>query len=333
MEEVLNRLSSGLVHKQKKYRIRTLRTVTERKSRVQAVETAAQAVFTICAFFSVAAVFSITLYMTANGVPALYKVGVRNILFSSVWKPTADEPSFGILYIILTSIMGTAMAVLIGVPIALLTAVFLAEVAPKRLAAVVKPAVELLAGIPSVIYGLLGTMILNPYMYKWERRIFGGSDTHQFTGGANLLSAVLVLAIMILPTVINISEASLRAVPPPLKSSSLALGASHIQTIFKVLIPAAKPGIITAIVLGVGRAIGEAMAINLVSGNSVNFPLPFASVRFLTTAIVSEMGYAGGIHRQVLFTIGLVLFAFIMLVNVIMNGILKERDDGDDQET
>ena len=302
----------------------------ERRSRVHAVEAAAEAIFTICAFFAVIAVVSITLYMIANGVPALCRVGIKDILFSTVWKPTAKESSFGILYIILTSIIGTAMAVLIGVPIALLTAVFLAEVAPRRLAAVVKPAVELLAGIPSVIYGMLGVMILNPLMYQWELRIFRGSDTHRFTGGANLLSAVLVLAIMILPTVINISEASIRAVPQQLRSSSLALGASHIQTIFQVIIPAAKPGIITAVVLGVGRAIGEAMAISLVSGGSVNFPLPFASVRFLTTAIVSEMGYAGGVHRQVLFTIGLVLFVFIMLVNVILNGIIKRGDGGDD---
>ena len=300
------------------------------RSHIRTVEAAVQAVFTICAFFAVFAVLSITLYMIANGVPALFKVGIREILFSTVWKPTAEEPSFGILYIIITSIVGTMMAILIGVPIALLTAVFLAEVAPKRLSAIVKPTIELLAGIPSVIYGLLGMMILNPFMYKWEQRIFKGSDTHQFTGGSNLFSAVLVLAIMIFPTVVCISEASLRAVPPQLKSSSLALGASHMQTIFKVMIPAAKPGIITAIVLGVGRAIGEAMAISLVSGGSVNFPLPFASVRFLTTAIVSEMGYAGGVHRQVLFTIGLVLFAFIMLVNVILNGILKKGDDMDD---
>lgn len=299
------------------------------RSRARVVEAAAQAIFTICAFFAVIAVAFITLYMIANGVPALCKVGIRDILFSAVWKPTAEEPSFGILYIILTSIIGTVMAILIGVPIALLTAVFLAEVAPKRLAKVVKPAVELLAGIPSVIYGLLGIMILNPFMYEWEQRIFRGSATHRFTGGANLLSAVLVLAIMIMPTVINISEASLKAVPLQLKSSSLALGASHMQTIFKVIIPAAKPGIITAIVLGVGRAIGEAMAISMVSGGSVNFPLPFASVRFLTAAIVSEMGYAGGVHRQVLFTIGLVLFAFIMLVNAILNGILKKGDEED----
>lgn len=301
--------------------------ITERNiNRIRIVESAAEAIFTVCAFIAVIAVVSITLYMIANGVPALFKVGIKDILFSTVWKPTADEPSFGILYIILTSMIGTAMAILIGVPIALLTAVFLAEVAPKGFAAVVKPAVELLAGIPSVIYGLLGMMILNPLMYRWELKIFKGSDTHRFTGGANLLSAVLVLAVMILPTVVSISEASLRAVPPQLKASSLALGASHIQTIFKVLIPAAKPGIITAIVLGVGRAIGEAMAISLVSGGSVNFPMPFESVRFLTTAIVGEMGYAGGVHRQVLFTIGLVLFVFIMMVNIALNAVLRKGE-------
>lgn len=284
----------------------------------------AEAVFTICAFFAVLAVVSITLYMFANGLPAIFKVGIREILFSTVWKPAADEPSYGILYVILTSVTGTFLAVLIGVPAALLTAVFLVEIAPAKLAAVVGPAVELLAGIPSVIYGLLGLMLLNPLMYRWEKALFRGSDTHQFTGGANLLSAVLVLAIMILPTVINISASALRAVPAQLKASSLALGASHMQTIFRVLIPAAKPGIITAVVLGVGRAIGEAMAISLVSGSSVNVPLPFNSVRFLTTAIVAEMGYAGGVHRQVLFTIGLVLFLFIMIVNVVLNGILKK---------
>lgn len=288
-----------------------------------AVETAAKIIFTVCAFFAVLAVFSITLYMVINGTPALFKVGLLDILFGTVWSPSASEPSFGILYIILTSIIGTFLAILIGVPIGVLTAVFLAEVAPKRLAAIVKPAVELLAGIPSVIYGLLGVMILNPLMYKLELFIFRGSETHQFTGGANLISAVIVLAIMILPTVINISESALKAVPSEYKSASLALGASHIQTIFKVMIPAAKSGIVTAIVLGVGRAIGEAMAITLVSGSSVNFPLPFNSVRFLTTAIVSEMGYASGLHREVLFTIGLVLFAFIMIINVGLTRILK----------
>ena len=287
------------------------------------VETVAKVIFVFCAVVSILAVFSITIYMFINGVPAFAKVGVAEILFGTVWAPTAENPSFGILYIILTSIVGTAMAILIGVPIGVLTSVFLAEVAPKKLAAVVRPAVDLLAGIPSVIYGLLGIMILNPIMYKLEQMIFAGSETHQFTGGANLISAVLVLAIMILPTVINISQSSLQAVPNTLKSASFGLGASHIQTIFKVQIPAAKSGIITGVVLGIGRAIGEAMAITLVSGSAVNIPLPFNSVRFLTTAIVAEMGYAADTHRMVLFSIGLVLFVFIMIINIVLNKILK----------
>ena len=266
-------------------------------------------------------VVSITLYMIISGTPAIFQVGLKEILFGTVWKPTAAEPQYGILYVILTSIVGTGLAILIGVPIGVLSAVFLAEVAPKKLAMIVKPAVELLAGIPSVVYGLLGIYLLNPFMYKIELALFEGSKTHQFTGGANLLSAVIVLAIMILPTVINISETSIRAVHPSIKAASLALGASHIQTIFKSILPAAKSGIITAVVLGVGRAIGEAMAITLVSGSSVNLPLPFNSVRFLTTAIVSEMGYSSGTHRQVLFTIGLVLFVFIMIINVALSKI------------
>lgn len=291
------------------------------------MERTAQYVVTVCAFFAVLAVASITIYMIISGVPALGKVGILNLLFGHEWKPAAQEPSFGILYVILTSIAGTALAILLSVPIGVLTAIFLAEAAPKRLAGIVKPAVELLAGIPSVIYGLLGLMILNPVMYKLEQYIFRDSQTHQFTGGANLISAVLVLAVMILPTVINISESAIRSVNPQLKSASYAVGASHIQTIFRVILPAARSGIITAVILGVGRAIGEAMAISLVSGSSVNFPLPFNSVRFLTTAIVSEMGYASGLHRQVLFTIGLVLFAFIMLVNTSLTKLLKKEED------
>lgn len=295
-----------------------------------AVEKVAFIIFFFCASFAVLAVASITIYMIANGLPALSKIGIGEILFGTTWKPTADEPLYGILYVILTSILGTAMAILIGVPIGILTAVFLAEVAPKNLKRIVKPAVELLAGIPSVIYGLLGLLILNPIIYKLELLLFKGSETHQFTGGANLICAVLVLAVMILPTVINISESALEAVPGSLKSASLALGASHVQTIFKVILPAAKSGIIAAIVLGVGRAIGEAMAISLVSGSSVNIPLPFNSVRFLTTAIVSEMGYAGDLHRQVLFTIGLVLFVFIMLINISLSKLLKKGKDGNE---
>lgn len=291
-----------------------------------AVETAAQWIFVSCAFVAVLAVVSITVYMIVSGTPALMNVGLKEILFGTVWKPAAEDPSYGILYVILTSIVGTLAAIVIGVPIGVCTAIFLAETAPKRMAAVVKPAVELLAGIPSVIYGLLGILILNPLMYKMERIIFADSETHQFTGGANLISAVLVLAVMILPTVINVSESAIKAVPEHLKSASLAVGASRMQTIFKVILPAAKSGIVAAIVLGVGRAIGEAMAISLVSGSSVNVPLPFNSVRFLTTAIVSEMGYATDTHRDVLFTIGLVLFVFIMLINITLTKILKHSN-------
>lgn len=296
-----------------------------------AVERVAEIIFTACGLLAVVAVFSITLYMIISGTPALFKVGVPEILFGTVWKPTGNPASFGILYVILTSIVGTFLAILIGVPIGLFTAIFLAEVAPPKVAAVVRPAVELLAGIPSVIYGLLGILILNPLMYKLEMKIFAGSTTHQFTGGANLISAVLVLAIMILPTVINISEASLRAVPKHLKSASLALGATHIQTIFKVIVPAAHSGIITAVVLGCGRAIGEAMAISLVSGSSVNLPLPFNSVRFLTTAIVAEMSYSEGLHREVLFTIGLVLFVFIMFINTVLSRMFVKEGGANDR--
>lgn len=287
------------------------------------VERAAGIIFTAFAFFAVLAVFSITLYMVISGTPAIYEVGLKEILFGTVWMPTAEDPSFGILYVILTSIIGTFGAILIGVPIGVLTAVFLAETAPKGLAGIVKPAVELLAGIPSVIYGLLGVLILNPFMYKIELVLFKDSTNHQFTGGSNLISAIIVLAIMILPTVINISESAIRAIPQHYKQASLALGATRVQTIFKVILPAAKSGIVTAIVLGVGRAIGEAMAINMVAGNGANTPLPFNSVRFLTTAVVSEMSYATDLHKRVLFTIGLVLFAFIMMINLVLNKVMK----------
>lgn len=300
-------------------------SIIEDKKTKTLLEEVMKYIFLICAFFAVLAVFSITIYMILNGTPALVKVGLKEILLETQWAPTAAEPKYGILYVILTSIVGTACAVLIGVPIGVLTAVFIAEVAPKKLAMIVKPAVELLAGIPSVIYGLLGIMVLNPLMYKLELLVFKGSKTHQFTGGSNLLSAIIVLAIMILPTVINISESAIKAVPREMRSASLALGASRIQTIFQVVLPVAKSGIISAIVLGVGRAIGEAMAITLVSGSSVNMPLPFNSVRFLTTAIVAEMGYAADQHRQVLFTIGLILFAFIMLVNTLFARILTGK--------
>ncbi|MCR5272500.1 MAG: phosphate ABC transporter permease subunit PstC [Lachnospiraceae bacterium] len=293
------------------------------KAKINAVEKTAKSIFMICAVIAIFAVCSITIYMIAKGTPALKSVGVLKLLFGTSWAPTANEPAYGILYIILTSIVGTAASVLIGVPVGLLTAVFLTEISNKKLAAIVNPAIELLAGIPSVIYGLLGLMLLNPFMYKMEKMIFEDSDTHKFTGGSNLISAVIVLAIMILPTVVNVSASSLRAVSANLRAASYALGASKIQTVFKVTIPAAKSGIMTGVVLGIGRALGEAMAINMVAGGSVQIPLPFNSVRFLTTQLVSEMGYAEGVHRQVLFTVGLVLYIFIMVVNLVLQKLRK----------
>ena len=292
-------------------------------------EAVARALLLICAVAAIFAVCAITFYMFAKGLPALGKVGVTELIFGTAWKPTAAEPQFGIAYIILSSIVGTAFSVLLGVPVGLMTAVFLTEVSGKRMAAVVQPAVELLAAIPSVIYGLVGMMVLNPAMYKLEKLDFAGSSTHQFTGGANVLSAVIVLAIMILPTVISVSASSLRAVPDSMRAASLALGASKMQTVFRVTIPAARSGILTGAVLGIGRALGEAMAINMVAGGSVNLPLPFNSVRFLTTQLVSEMSYAEGTHRQVLFTVGLVLYLFILTVNLVL---LKLRRKGAEKE-
>lgn len=293
-------------------------------------ERLARALLLICAVAAIFAVCAITLYLFAKGLPALHKVGVGDLLFGTVWKPTAAEPSFGIAYIILSSIVGTAASVLLGVPIGLLTAVFLTEVSGKTLAKAVQPAVELLAAIPSVIYGLLGMMLLNPLLYKLEKAVFAGSSTHQYTGGADLLAAVIVLAIMILPTVISVSASAIRAVPGSLRAASLALGASKMQTIRRVTVPAAKSGILTGVVLGIGRALGEAMAINMVAGGAVNLPLPFNSVRFLTTQLVSEMGYAEGAHRQVLFTVGLVLYLFIMTVNLVLQRLRREggKDNG-----
>lgn len=286
-------------------------------------EKISKSIFLLFGIVAVASVAAITVYMFLKGTPALFEVGVTELLFQTEWKPTAQNPAFGILYIILSSVFGTAASVLLGVPVALLTAVFLTEITGeskigKKIATVISSAVELLAAVPSVIYGLLGSMLLNPAMYKLEKLIFADSTTHQFTGGANMISAVIVLAIMILPTVINVSISAIKAVPDNLRSASLALGASKIQTVFKVVIPAAKSGIMTGIVLGIGRALGEAMAINMVAGGAVNIPLPFNSVRFLTTQIVSEMSYASGLHRKVLFTVGLILYLFIMVINLFL---------------
>lgn len=279
-------------------------------------------IFTLCAVTAVAAVVLITAYMIISGTPAMGKVGVIDFLFGDTWL--AKKEQFGILPMILTSIFGTLGAIIIGVPIGLLTAVFLSEIAPKPIRNIVKPAVELLAGIPSVIYGLLGSIIIKPVFYALEELIYANDPTHQFTGGANLASAIVVLAIMILPTIINISENALSSVPAEYKEASCGLGATRIQTIFKITIPAAKSGIASGVVLGVGRAIGEAMAIILVAGNSANMPSLFSSVKFLTTGIVAEFPYSSGIHREVLFSIGLVLFIFIMIINLVLNGILKK---------
>lgn len=305
--------------------------MTQMKSSKDIIEYVMAIVFLVCGIIAIAAVFAICVYMFISGVPALTQIGITEMLFSSVWEPTAAEPHFGILYIILTSIVGTMMAIIIGVPISVLTAVFLAEIAPKKLAAVVNPAVELLAGIPSVVYGLLGILIIKPLMYRLEMAIFANSPDHQMTGGANLISAVFVLAVMILPTVVNVSRTSMKAVPAHLRSSSYALGATKITTVFRVVIPAAKSGIITSIVLGIGRAIGEAMAITLVAGNAVNLPFPFNSVRFLTTGIVAEMSYSQGLHRQALFTIGLVLFIFIMIINILLSVTLKKAGEAGEE--
>ena len=295
-------------------------------------EKVAANIFLIFGMLAVISVIAITVYMFLKGTPALFKVGVSNLLFGSVWKPTAAEPSYGILYIILSSIVGTFGAVILGVPIGVLTAIFLTDFTNetrmgRKISGVLSSAVELLAAIPSVIYGLLGMMILNPVMYKLEKIIFEGDTNHQFTGGSNLISAIIVLAIMILPTVINISASSIKSVPSSLRAASLALGASKMQTIFKVVLPAAKSGIMTGVVLGIGRALGEAMAINMVAGGVVNIPLPFNSVRFLTTQLVSEMSYSSGLHRHVLFTVGLVLYIFIVLINLFLTYLKrKERD-------
>lgn len=287
-------------------------------------ETLARCIFGFCGALALFAAASVAFYMIVMGIPAVRQVGLGKILFGVRWNPAAEEPEFGILYIILTSILGTFLAALTGVPLGVLTAVYLAELAGRKTAELVRTAVEILAGIPSVIYGLLGIYILNPAVYRLERKLFSGSGEHRFTGGANLLSASLVLAVMILPTVIHISETAIRAVSPEIRKASLALGASGIQTIFRCILPGARSGILTAVVLGVGRAVGEAMAITLVSGGSVNAPFPFQSVRFLTTALVSEMAYARGLHRQTLFTIGLVLFCFIILVNGTVEILLRK---------
>ncbi len=270
-------------------------------------EAFAQAVFQASAYISVASVAMITFYMLVAGLPAVIEIGPLNFLFGTVWKPTSSTlPQFGVLPMMLATVAATVGAVLIGVPVGLLTSVFLAEIAPPRLADLVRPAIELLAGIPSVIYGFFGLQLLVPLV----ARLFN------LPTGANLFSAIIILAIMILPTIISTAETGLRGVPSAYKEASLALGATHVMTIFKVLIPAAASPILSGVILGVGRAIGETMAVIMVAGNVPNLPGLFTAVRPLTVGIALEMSYASGLHQQALFAIGLVLFIFIMLVNI-----------------
>ena len=275
-------------------------------------------IFLIAGLITVGCVLMISVYLILAGFPAIYKIGLIKFLFGTTWASTATEPSFGILPFILTSIYGTAGAIVLGVPIGFLTAVYLSKMAPAKVRSVIETAVNLLAGIPSVVYGFVGMLILVPGI----RKLFHIPD------GSGLLAAIIVLAIMILPSIIKVSVTSLDAVPKEYEEASLALGATPEETYFKVSVPAAKSGIAAAVVLGVGRAIGEAMAVMMVAGNVPNMPGLFESVRFLTTAVASEMAYSGGLQRQALFSIALVLFLFIMLINATLNFFLKRSKEG-----
>ncbi len=277
------------------------------------IENIIHGIFLVLGLVTVASVLMITVYLIVSGIPAIKEIGLGDFLLGKKWASTAAEPSYGILPFILTSVYGTAGAIVLGVPVGFMAAVYLAKMANKRVRAVVVEAVSLLAGIPSVVYGLVGMMVLVPGI----RKVFNVPD------GASLLAAIIVLAIMILPSIIKVSMTSLEAVPREYEDASLALGATPTETYFRVSVPAAKSGIAAAVVLGVGRAIGEAMAVMMVSGNAPNMPELFQSVRFLTTAVASEMSYSSGLQRQALFSIALVLFLFIMLINATLNFLLK----------
>ena len=281
------------------------------------IERTIHGIFLILGMLTVGCVLLITVYLVISGVPAITEIGLFDFLFGTEWASTAAEPSYGILPFILTSIYGTAGAILIGVPIGFFSAVYLSKLANPKVKAFMEGAVSLLAGIPSVVYGLVGMLVLVPAV----REIFDIPD------GASLFSAIIVLAIMILPSIIKVSMTALEAVPKEYEDASLALGATPVETYFRVSVPAAKSGIAAAVVLGVGRAIGEAMAVMMVSGNVPNMPSLFQSVRFLTTAVASEMSYSSGLQQQALFSIALVLFLFIMLINATLNFFLKKEKD------
>lgn len=272
--------------------------------------------FLFCGFVSVAFVLLISVYLIISGIPAIHKIGPIKFLFGTTWK--SGQNQFGILPFILTSVYGTAGAVILGIPIGIFTAMFLAKAAPPRIASVIQGAVELLAGIPSVVYGLVGMTVLVPGVQK----------AFHLSSGATLFSAIVVLTIMILPYIISVSATALRAVPREYEEASLALGANYTETWFRVSLRSAKSGVAAAVIQGVGRALGEAMAIIMVAGNVANMPGLFQSVRFLTTAIVSEMSYAsyGSLQRQALFSIGLVLFLFIMMINWILHRVIRKEE-------
>ena len=287
----------------------------------KAMEQAIHLIFLLCGIVAVGFVLCISVYLVISGLPAIREIGLTKFLFGKVWAPTnaTTGPQFGILPFILTSVYGTAGALLLGGPVGLMTAIFLAKAAPPRLAAMIRTAVQLLAGIPSVVYGLVGMIVLVPAI----RRAFG------LGSGACLLAAILVLTVMVLPSIINVAETALQAVPREYEEASLALGATETETYFRVSLPAARSGVAAAVVLGVGRAIGEAMAIIMVAGNVANMPGLFTSVRFLTTGIISGMSDAavGSLYQQALFSIGLVLFLFIMLINVLLNVCIKRKKE------
>lgn len=283
-------------------------------------EAAVHGIFLMLGLITVGCVLLITVYLIVSGIPAIREIGLLKFLFGRTWASTASQPQYGILPFILTSVYGTAGAIVLGVPVGFLTAVYLSKVAPKRVRTVLQSAVSLLAGIPSVVYGLVGMLVLVPAI----RKVFRLPD------GASLLAAILVLAVMILPSIIKVSVTALEAVPKEYEDASLALGATPVETYFRVSVPAAKSGIAAAVVLGVGRAIGEAMAVMMVSGNVPNMPSSiFESVRFLTTAVASEMSYSSGLQRQALFSIALVLYLFILLINAALNFFLKRDKEGD----
>ena len=282
------------------------------------VERVIQGLFLLLGLVTVLFVLLITVYLVLSGTPAILEIGAADFLFGTTWASTANEAKFGILPFLLTSLYGTAGAIIIGVPIGFLTAVYLSKMASPRVASLMQSAVSLLAGIPSVVYGLAGMLVLVPGI----RSLFDVPD------GAGLFAAILVLAVMILPSIIKMSITALNAVPKEYEDASLALGATPVETYFRVSVPAAKSGIAAAVVLGVGRAIGEAMAVIMVAGNAANMPDSlFQSVRFLTTAVASEMAYSSGLQQQALFSIALILFLFILVNNAALNFFLKREKE------